>query len=337
MLAADVYLCYAVGIDPKRQESAMQIVILDGYPVSHGDLNYDAFRQFGTVSVYDRTPDELVVQRLRGADAVLVNKVHLGSQEIESAKSLQYIGVLATGYDVVDGMAARRRGIPVCNVPAYSTDAVAQLTFALLLEIACRVGYHSRQVHLGAWTACPDFAYYETSPVELGGLTLGILGCGAIGTRVARIGAAFGMNVLGCSPHRHPDFPGKQVSVDELFASADVLSLHCPATPTTMGIINAETLSKMKDGSILLNTARGSLLNEADVADALASGKLAGAGVDVVSREPIGRSNPLLNAPNCVITGHYAWTPQSARQRLLDVSVENLRRFLAGKPQNVVN
>ncbi len=314
----------------------MQIVILDGYAVSHGELDFDALKQFGTVSVYDRTPPELVAQRLRGADAVFINKVRLDAETLEGASSLRFIGVLATGYDVVDMGAVKRRRIVVCNVPAYSTAAVAQATIALLLEITHHVGYYSGKIRQGAWSGCPDFSYYECAPVELDGMTLGIVGLGAIGSRVAQIGRSLGMRVIGHSPHAHPEFAGEQVPLAQLFSESDVLSLHCPATAQTVGIVNRHTIAGMKDGAILLNTARGTLLNEQDVADALLSGKLAAAGLDVAAREPIGKSNPLLSAPNCIITGHYAWATRPARERLIAVSVENLAAFLRGAPQNVV-
>ena len=313
----------------------MQIVVLDGYAVTHGELTFDALREFGTVSVYDRTPQELVAQRLRGADAVFVNKVRLDAETLEGAKNLRFIGVLATGYDIVDMGAAKRQRILVCNVPAYSTAAVVQTTLALLLEITHHVGYYSGKIRQGEWTGCPDFSYYESAPLELDGLTLGILGLGAIGSGVAAVGRSLGMRVIGHSPHEHPEFIGQQVPLSELLAQSDVLSLHCPATAQTVGIINRYTLASMKDGAILLNTARGALLNEQDVADALDSGKLLAAGVDVASREPISKNNPLLGAPNCILTGHYAWATLPARKRLLAVSVENLAAFLRGEPQNV--
>lgn len=314
----------------------MQIVVLDGYAVSHGELTFDALKAFGTVSVYDRTPPELVVQRLRGADAAFVNKIRLSADVLESARTLRFVGVLATGYDIVDMAAAKRQRIVVCNVPAYSTAAVAQATVALLLEITHHVGYYSGKIRQGAWSGCPDFSYYERAPVELDGMTLGLLGLGAIGSRVAQMGRALGMRVIGHSLHEHPEFPGEQVPLPQLLRESDVLSLHCPATAQTTGVINRHTIADMKDGAILINTARGALVNEQDLADALRSGKLAAAGLDVASREPISKSNPLLTAPNCVITGHYAWATRPARERLLAASVENLAAFLRGEPQNVV-
>ena len=317
----------------------MQIVILDGNGVNPGDVSWDALKSFGTLSIYDRTDENMVEQRLRGAQIVLTNKVGLSRERLQgfAALRLQLVGVLATGYEVVDTLAAREAGITVCNVPAYSTESVAQLTLALLMELSFRVGVHNALVHQGAWTASPDFCFWAQAPEELFGKTLGILGCGRIGSRVAQLGAAFGMRVIGCSRTPKPEFPGKFVDFDTLLRESDVLSLHCPATPETVGVINRDTLARMKTGARLLNTARGSLLAEQDVADALNVGKLAGAGVDVVNKEPISRGNPLLSAKNCVITGHYGWAPKSARQRLIDITVENIRLFLAGKPQNVVN
>jgi len=317
----------------------MQIVILDGFAVNPGDVSWDALAALGTLSVYDRTDESMVGQRLRGAQIALTNKVKLPREVLHSANAsrLLYIGVLATGYDVVDTLAAREAGVTVCNVPAYSTESVAQLTLALLLELCFRVGKHNDLIHRGAWTASPDFCYWAQAPQELNGKTLGILGCGLIGSRVASIGAAFGMRIIGCSRTPKPNFPGELVDIDALLRESDVLSLHVPATPETTGIINRHTLAKMKDGAFLLNTARGCLLAEQDVADALSAGKLAGLGVDVASKEPIARTNPLLSAPNCVITGHYGWAPRSARQRLIDITCENIRAFLAGSPQNTVN
>ena len=315
----------------------MQIIILDGYTVNPGDLSWDALKEFGTVSVYERTPPELVAQRLIGADAVFVNKCRIGEEQLKRAKNLKFIGVLATGYDVIDLTAAKGRGITVCNIPAYSTDSVAQMTMALLLEICHNVGHHNREVHKGRWTHSPDFCFWDTPLIELSGLTMGIIGCGKIGTAVAKLAQAFGMRVVGFSRGEHPDFPGERVSLNELFRRADVVSLHCPSTPETRGLINGTTISKMKDGAILLNTSRGSLIDPHSAAQALESEKLYAIGMDVAVQEPIQRSDPLLSAPNCYITPHIAWAPLAARQRLIDIAVNNLRAFIDGTPINRVN
>jgi glycerate dehydrogenase len=315
----------------------MQIVVLDGYCVNPGDVDWSPIKALGTLSVYDRTHPDMVAQRLRGADAVFVNKVKLNREILQNARQLKFIGVLATGYDVIDVEAAKERGIVVCNVPAYSTEAVAQHTIALLLAICQHVEYHASLVRQGAWTAQPDFSWWEIAPVLLYGKTIGIIGCGRIGTRVARIAEALGMRALGCSPHEKQGFPGTFVPLDVLLKESDVVSLHCPSKADTVGLIRSDTIAGMKDGAILINTARGSLISESDVRDALVSGKLAAYGTDVASEEPIRLRNPLLTAPNCLITSHYAWSPKPMRQNLIDVSAKNLRSFLYGYPQNVVS
>lgn len=314
----------------------MQIVVLDGYCVNPGDVDWSPLRKLGTLSVYSRTHPDMIAQRLRGAEAVFVNKVKLGRDVLFGARQLKFIGVLATGYDVIDTAAAKERGIVVTNVPAYSTEAVAQHAIALLLALCQHAEYHSALVHQGAWTAQPDFAWWEIAPTLLDGKTIGIIGCGRIGTRVAKIADALGMRVLGCSPHEKPGFPGEFVPLDTLLTESDVISLHCPAKADTVGLIRKDTIAKMKDGVLLVNTARGSLISESDVYDALQSGKIAGYGTDVASEEPIRLRNPLMSAKNCIITSHYAWTPKPMRQRIIDVSAENLTAFLAGAPQNVV-
>lgn len=315
----------------------MQIVVLDGYCVNPGDVDWSPLKAYGTLSVYDRTHPDMVAQRLRGADIAFVNKVKLNRDVLLGARNLRFIGVLATGYDVIDLAAAQERGITVTNVPAYSTEAVAQHTIALLLAICQHAEHHAALVRNGAWTAQPDFSWFQIAPVLLAGKTIGIVGCGRIGSRVSKIADALGMRVLGTSPSVNPDFSGTYVPLETLLRESDVITLHCPSKADTVGLIRKETIEQMKDGAILLNTSRGSLVSESDVRDALVSGKLAAYGADVVSEEPIKRYNPLLKAPNCLITSHYAWTPKPMRQKIIDVSADNLAAFLQGKPKNVVS
>ena len=315
----------------------MQIVVLDAKTLKTEELDLSCWRALGTLSLYDRTDPALVAQRLRGADVVLTNKVRLTGDVLKGASALKMIGVLATGYDVVDVKAARELGIPVCNVPGYATGSVTESVFGFLLEMTRHTAFSTGRIRQGAWTACPEFCWWERTPLALEGRTLGVVGCGAIGSRVAAVAKAFGMRVLGYSRHEHPDFPGEQVSFDRLLREADVVSLHCPATAENGGLMNAETIDRMKDGALLINTARGSLVVESDVAEALASGKLGGYGADVVSREPMDIHNPLLKAPNCYLTGHSAWATVEARQRIVDVTAESIKAALDGKPVNVVN
>ncbi len=314
----------------------MDIVILDGHALNPGDLSWDCFRQFGTVHYYDRTESEdQAIARIGSAEIVLLNKVSITENILNRCPSLRLICVLATGYNVVDCAAARVRGIPVCNVPGYGTDSVAQFTFALLLELCHQVGLHSQSVHNGDWTACPDFCYWKTPQMELAGKTIGIIGYGAIGKAVGRIAKAFGMKVLAYSRTQHPGT--NYVTLNTLFTQSDIISLHCPLFPETAGMINRETIAEMKDGVILLNTARGGLLDEQAVADGLKSGKIRGAAVDVAREEPISQENPLLTAPNCIVTPHIAWAPLEARQRILNITTQSIHGFLSGKPINVVN
>ena len=314
----------------------MQIVVLDAKTLKVEELDLSPWRALGTLSLYDRTDPLLVPQRLRGADVVLTNKVKLSGDALKGATALKMIGVLATGYDVVDVKAARTLGIPVCNVPGYATGSVTESVFGFLLEMTRRTYASTARIRQGAWTACPEFCWWEKTPLALEGRTLGVIGCGAIGSRVAAVGLAFGMRVLGYSRHSHPDFPGEQVPLDTLLREADVVTLHCPATAENAGFMNAETIERMKDGALLINTARGSLVNEMDVAAALISGKLGGYGADVVSREPIDIHNPLLKAPNCYLTCHSAWATVEARQKIVDVTAESIRGCLAGQPVHVV-
>ncbi len=317
----------------------MKIVILDGHAVNPGDLRWDSLNQFGEVTVYECTPDELAAQRIGDAEIVLINKTPITETLLSVCPNIRLICVLATGYNVVDCAAARARNIPVCNVPAYGTTAVAQFTFALLLELCNGVGLHSQSVRNGDWCRSPDFCYWLTPQMELAGKTVGIIGFGRIGREVGKIARAFGMKVLACNRSRCPEGEtiGTYVELETLLARSDIVSLHCPLTRETERLINADTLSKMKDGALLLNTARGQLLDESAVANALRSGKLRGAAVDVVTREPMAQDDPLLTAPNCIITPHMAWAPVESRQRIIDCTVRSIRGFLEGYCVNIVN
>ena len=317
----------------------MKIVVLDGYTLNPGDLSWDSLKAFGSVTVYDRTACDLTAQRIGDAEIVLTNKTPITAAILEACPSVRLICVLATGYNVVDCSAARRKGIPVCNVPAYGTNAVAQFTFSLLLEICNRVDLHNRAVHSGEWSSCPDFCFWKTPQMELAGKTMGIIGFGRIGRAVGTIAKAMGMRVIAYNRSHHPEGEaiGEYVELDTLLEKADIISLHCPLTEENTGMINANTIAKMKPGVVLLNTARGALLNESDVAQALKTGKLRAAAVDVVSQEPITETNPLLTAPNCIITPHMAWSPIESRQRILDCTVASIQGFLEGTPVNTVN
>jgi len=315
-----------------------RIVVLDGYTLNPGDLSWDPLAALGQLTLYDRTPADQVMQRSAGAEIVLTNKVVIGPNAIRQVSQLRYIGVLATGYNVVDVDAARERGVVVTNVPAYSTPSVAQLVFALLLELTHHVGHHARTVREGRWSSSPDFCYWDFPLIELSGLTFGIVGLGRIGREVAKLADAFGMKVIACA-HRPPaSLPPyvRMVSLDELFGQSDAISLHCPLTPETKEMVNAERLGKMKQTAFLINTGRGALVKEQDMADALNAGRIGGAGLDVLSSEPPGQDNPLLSAKNCYITPHIAWATRAARERLLKTAVENVRAFLAGSPVNRV-
>lgn len=314
----------------------MKIVILDAHTANPGDLDWNAVTRLGSCEIHERTPAAEVVARARGADALLTNKTPIDAAAIAQLPNLRYIGVLATGYNVVDVEAAKARGIPVCNVPEYGTENVAQAVFALILELTNRTGHHAATVREGRWSASKDFCYWDGALVELSGLTLGVIGYGRIGQAVARIGRAFGMKILACRrgvTHADPE----NTDLDTLLRSSDVVSLHCPLTPETKGMINAQRLSAMKPGAFLINTARGGLIQEADLAEALNTGRLAGAGLDVLSVEPPSGGNPLIGAKNCFITPHIAWATKAARARLIDVTAGNLAAFLNGQPRNVTN
>ncbi len=314
------------------------IVIFDGYTLNPGDLDWSPLAAHGELTVHDRTPAELVLERAAGADILLTNKTPLPRSVIEALPDLKFIGVLATGYNVVDIAAAKARGVPVANVPGYGTAAVAQHVFALLLELTQRTGLHSDSVRAGDWARSVDWCYWRTPLVELSGLTMGIVGYGAIGQAVARIAQAFGMKVIAATRTPRADGDGVTLTgMDDLFRRADVVSLHCPLTPETQGLVNAARLATMKPSAFLINTGRGPLIVEQDLADALRTDVIAGAAVDVLSTEPPAADNPLLTAPHCLITPHLAWAAKASRQRLLDAVAENVRTFLAGAPVNVVN
>ncbi len=318
----------------------MKIVILDGHALNPGDLSWHCLEEFGTLTVYDRTGSfEEAVQRIGDAEILLINKFPVTEALLTACPTIRLICVQATGYNVVDCAAARKRGIPVCNVPSYGTEAVAQFTFALLLELCHHTALHSDSVHCGDWSACPDFCYWLRPQMELMGKTMGIIGFGRIGRAVGRLARAFGMRVLAYSRSQCGEGReiGQYVDLDTLLAQSDIVSLHCPLFPETEKLINREKLASMKDGAILINTSRGPLIDEEAVAQALVSGKLRGAAVDVVCREPILDTNPLLSAPNCLITPHIAWAPVETRQRLLNCVADNIRDFLQGTPRNVVN
>lgn len=318
----------------------MKIVILDAATANPGDLSWEGFRAIGELTVYDRTPAELITERVGNADIVYTNKTPLTAETLKKLPSVKFIGVLATGYNVVDTQAARKLGISVANIPTYGTSAVAQFTFALLLEICHHVGAHSDAVHSGRWSSNQDFCFWDYPLIELFGKTMGLIGFGRIGQAVADIAVAMGLNVLAYD--KYPDRSKETdrvrfADLDELYANSDIISLHCPLTPENTGMIGAEAIAKMKKGVFIINTARGPLINESDLAGALASGHVGFAAVDVVSAEPINANNPLLSAKNCIITPHIAWAAKEARVRLIDVAVENLRAFADGKPINIVN
>ena len=317
----------------------MKIVVLDGYTENPGDLSWNGLESLGELTVYDRTQPDEIAARIRGAGAVYVNKVALDRETIFSAPDLKFIGVLATGYNVVDIAAARERGIAVCNIPTYGTAAVGQFAIAMLLEICHHVAHHSDAVHAGRWEQNADWCFWDYPLIELAGKTMGIIGFGRIGQTTGRIARALGMNVIAYDEYESGAGRAlaEYTALDALFARSDVIALHCPLLPSTQGIINRENIAKMKDGVIILNNERGPLIVEQDLADALNSGKVYAAGLDVVSTEPIRGDNPLLKAKNCLITPHISWAPKESRQRLMEIAADNLRRFLEGSPENVVN
>ena len=320
----------------------MKIVVLDGYTLNPGDLSWDELKKLGDLTVYDRTEKitSEIVKAIGSAEIIFTNKTPLPEEVLKQVPFAKYIGVLATGYNIVDTTAAKELGIIVTNIPTYGTAAVAQLTFALILELCHHAGDHNSVVHNGDWSRSVDFCFWNTPLIELAGKTLGIVGFGRIGQATAKIAEAFGMAVLFNNTGKSTGLESdtcKYAKLDDLFAESDFISLHCPLLETTQGIINKENISKMKSGAMIINTSRGPLVVEQDLADALNSGKIGAAAVDVVSVEPILAENPLLTAKNCLITPHIAWAPKESRIRLMGTAVENLSAFLNGKPQNVVN
>lgn len=316
----------------------MKIVILDGYTINPGDLDWTPIEEIGDVKIYDRTAPSEVIERAEDAEIILTNKVIISAEIMDRLPNLEYIGVLATGYNVVDVAAANERNITVTNIAAYSTDSVAQMTFAHLLNITNRVGHYGKQVKNLRWSSNKDFCYWDTKLMELAGKTMGIIGFGKIGMRVAEIARCFGMDVFVVTHRNSADLPDgiQKTTLDGVLAVSDVLSLHCPLTDETREIINAQAISKMKNNAILINTGRGQLINEADVAEALRTGKLGGFGADVLTQEPPHDDNPLFKVPNCYITPHTAWATPEARCRLISIAAGNIKAFVMGEPVNVV-
>lgn len=324
----------------KKEGHELKIVVLDGYAENPGDLSWEAFEKLGEFTCYDRTPEKQVIERIGDAQVVIVNKTPITRETLESCGNIRYIGVLATGYNIVDTATAKEKGIVVTNIPTYGTAAVSQFAFALLLEICHHVGHHSDAVFEGRWERNPDWTFWDYPLIELMGKTMGIIGYGRIGQNTGNIAQAFGMKVLANSPSKKPEVVSDSLSfveLDELFSKSDIIVLHCPLLPSTEGIISRESIARMKDGVIIINNSRGPLIVEQDLADALESGKVAAAGLDVVSSEPIQGDNPLLKAKNCLITPHISWAPVETRARLMGLALDNLKAFLEGAPINVVN
>ena len=318
----------------------MKIVVLDGYTLNPGDISWEGMEAFGEVTVYDRTKAEDVVERIGDAEVVYTNKTPITKETMDACPGMKFIGVLATGYNIVDVAAAKEKGIPVSNIPTYGTAAVSQFAIALLLELCHHIGEHSDAVKAGEWTSNPDWCFWKYPLVELAGKNMGIIGFGRIGQDTGKIAQALGMKVLAYDAFKRPELESdtcKYVDLDTLLAQSDVISLHCPLFPDTEGIINKDTIAKMKDGVMIINDSRGPLIVEQDLRDALDSGKVAGAALDVVSTEPIKMDNPLLGAKNVILTPHIAWAPKESRQRLMDIAVANLKAYVDGQPQNVVN
>ena len=317
----------------------MKIVVLDGYAANPGDLSWEGMKVLGECTIYDRTAPEEVLERAAGAEAILTNKVIINADHMAALPELKYIGVLATGYNVVDTAAAKERGIIVTNIPAYSTASVAQMVFAHILNISQQVQRHSEEVHKGRWTNSKDFCFWDTPLMELREKKIGLVGLGNTGYTTARVAIGFGMQVYALTSKSHFQLPPeiKKMDLDQLFSECDIISLHCPLTPETREMVNARRLGMMKPTAILINTGRGPLINERDLADALNNGKIYAAGVDVLSTEPPCADNPLLTAKNCYITPHIAWASTAARERLMQIMLENIKAYQDGKPVNVVN
>ena len=317
----------------------LNIVILDGYSANPGDLSWEPLKELGTLTVYDRTPANEVVERAKEADIVLTNKVQMTAEVIKALPRLKYIGELATGFNNIDIRAAREQGIDVCNIPAYSTASVAQMVFAHILNITNRIGHYAEQNRQGRWSQSPDFVYWDTPLHELAGKTIGIVGLGNIGWKVAIIARDFGMDVFAMTSKNSADLPEgiQKTTLEGLLAVSDILTLHCPLTDSTREMINKESIQMMKPGAILINTGRGPLVNEKDVAEALRTGRLGAYGADVMCSEPPVADNPLLSAPNAYITPHIAWATYEARVRLVDIAIDNVKAFVEGAPINVVN
>ncbi len=320
----------------------MKIVVLDGHTENPGDLDWNGLKSLGELTVYDRIPCDAqsVIRHIDGAEAVFTNKTPITGEVIEACDSLKFIGVLATGYNVVDVDKAREKKIPVCNVPSYGTEAVGQFAIGLLLEVCHHIGHHSQAVKEGRWTKSKDWCFWDYPLIELSGKTMGIIGFGRIGQCTGRIAQAMGMKILVYDSSRNPLLESetcRYAVLEEVLEQSDVICLHCPLTPETEGIINRKTIEKMKTGVILINNSRGPLIVEEDLAEALKTGKVAAAAVDVASTEPIWEDNPLMTAPNCIITPHISWASRESRKRLMDIAVENLAKFMAGTPVNVVN
>ena len=314
----------------------MKITILDGYAENPGDLSWEWLSEYGEYTVYDRTPAELIKERADGSDIIITNKTPLRRDLLETLPELKYVGLLSTGYNIVDWEYCKSVGIPVCNIPSYSTAAVAQLTFALILEYTNAVALHSESVHSGEWSACKDFCYWKSPLTELQNKTLGIIGFGSIGKAVAKIADAFGMKVIASTNHPAPFGEVEFTDKDTLLAKSDFVSLHCPLTPLTEGMVNADFLAKRKKSAMLINTSRGQVVNENDLADALKNGVISAAGLDVLSSEPPKADNPLFGLKNCYITPHIAWAGFETRARLMDICRKNLEAFAKGEPINVV-
>lgn len=316
----------------------MKIVILDGYAANPGDISWEGIKALGECTIYDRTAPEEVLERAAGAEAILTNKVVINAEHIAALPDLKYIGVLATGYNVIDTAAAKERGIIVTNIPAYSTPSVAQMVFAHILNITQQVQHYSEEVRQGVWTHSKDFCFWDTPLMELRDKKIGLIGLGHTGYATARVALGFSMQVYALTSKSHFQLPPeiKKMNLDELFSECDIVSLHCPLTPETRGLVNAQRLALMKPSAILINTGRGPLINEQDLADALNNGKIYAAGIDVLSTEPPHADNPLLTAKNCYITPHIAWATKEARERLMNIAISNLQAYINGKPENLV-